>query len=145
MFCHPHFHTSLLRSSQETQLIDPNHLIESHSDWRTSLSMRRPYDERVQRSINFSVLEIGNGEDAITDLSHARASAPLQYVPIGPHCSHTPTGFLLRFGQRLLPHTLPFPVTRHLSSAQTLATLFLASRSNPFPLTSPSSFYLPLR
>jgi hypothetical protein len=41
------------------------------------------------------------------------------------------------------PHTLRFPVTRHLSPAQTLATLFLASRSNPLPLTNPS-FHLPL-
>jgi hypothetical protein len=40
---------------------------------------------------NFSVtMEItGNSEDAITDLSHAQASAPLQYIPISPHCSHT--------------------------------------------------------
>jgi hypothetical protein len=41
------------------------------------------------------------------------------------------------------PHTLRFPVTRHLSSAQTLATLVLASHSNPLPLTNPS-FHLPL-
>jgi hypothetical protein len=89
--------------------------------------MGRPYDERVQKLVNFSVMEIaGIGEAtsfygcAITDLSHARVSAPLQYVPIGPPCSHTPlgnSGSGINIDQRsssasdnAFPTLLPFPL-----------------------------------
>ena len=85
----------------------------------------------------------GNGEDPITDPSHARAGALLQYAR---SILVIPTPIRdLGSTDNAITHSSPhssIPVTPHFSSAQTLlATLFLPSSSNPFPLTSPPSTY----
>jgi hypothetical protein len=76
--------------------------------------MRRPYDERVQKSVSFSVMGIPGNDEAASFLDAIMHRSQAHYVrrdwsSLRPHCSHTLGTRDQRLGSSSGSDNAPFP------------------------------------